>query len=247
MARISLPSFLVAAILILQSCGSGLVDVNFSDKQDYMFFDSIPSALLEAFGESNVNFGDDPPIIEGTYKAEMNYSEYRKYVALIQNPLTGEIIENEVEFDIPLFEPTRYYHKFYGQNSHLCSYTVKFNDVDNNITQCDISPINIIGNGDNFTAYYYEDRPEEAGEPRYAVMISGTIMEKIIHVEQDGQMKDTTVRYIENYRYGDYICDLKHPEDIIGHGYGIGTLVIFENLPDGATSSRADYYEWPNP
>ena len=145
-----------------------------NDPQDIpLITEYLPVDLLEVFGEENVHFGDQPPVID------MEFVANHEYAAIVMDspnhPQIGEISGN------------LHYHKFSGQYLQVADYfRMTTDELAFEEYPCKlISPVYISGRGNNFSVYYYE-APQTFGLPEYAVVLSGT-------VTNDG---------IKDYRYG---------------------------------------------
>lgn len=133
-----------------------------NDPQEIPFItEYLPKELLDLFGEENVFFGDQPPMVDMEFKSNHNI-----YVAT-------NVQSNHAPQPGGLSPVTRFYkiNKQYLQMAELFSMT-------SDETRCHlISPVYLTGHGDDFTAYYYETT-ETYGRPECAVLFSGTLTER---------------------------------------------------------------------
>lgn len=117
----------------------------------------LPSDLLEMFGEGNVNFGDQPPVID------MEFVSNHEYVATsLQPPFAPPV---------GTITPIKHYHKISQQYMQIADYY----SMSSEETLCHyLSPIYLTGYGNRFTAYYFEE-PDTDAKPVHAVLFSGQV------------------------------------------------------------------------
>ena len=145
--------------LALTSClKEGDKTILLSDPQEIPFItDYLPEDLLQLFGEENVFFGDQPPLVD------MEFKSVHEYVATnLQPPYAPQPGDPS---------PVTHYHKLHRQYLEISEYI----SMSSEETCCKvISPVYMTGRGSNFTAYYYES-PQTKGSPEYAILFSGTL------------------------------------------------------------------------
>lgn len=146
-------------VLALPSClkeGEETILVN--DPQDIPFItEYLPEDLLDLFGEENVHFGDQPPVVD------MEFKSMHQYVATnLQPPFAPQHGQ---------LSPIMHYHKINQQYLQIADYV----SMSSEETYCKvITPVYLTGSGDDFTMYYHE-APQTDGHPEHAVMMSGTV------------------------------------------------------------------------
>ena len=145
--------------LALPSClkeGDKTILVN--DPQDIPFItDYLPEDLLELFGEENVFFGDQPPVVN------MEFKSMHQYVATnLQPPFAPQAGQ---------LSPITHYHKINQQYLQIADYISMTSEE--NLSKV-ISPVYLTGRGKDFTVYYHE-APKTEGHPEHAVLFSGTL------------------------------------------------------------------------
>ena len=204
-------SFVALTVLLASCMGPGNDTILVNDPQNIeSITDYLPKDLLDYFGEENVNFGDYPP------KIEYSFSSKHKYVSTNLTtpnaPQPGQI------------SPVIRYHKFHNQYLAIADYVSTTSEqmhFDPSNPNDSVSPVYIIGHDSLFTAYFYEES-QAAGNPTWAVVISGKI----------------TDSGISNYRYGYQImsyAELPVPENV----YPVNSIFVFED-EDGL----AEYTNW---
>ena len=119
--------------------------------------DYLPQDLLEMFGEGNVNFGDQPPVID------MEFVSNHEYLATsLQPPFAPPV---------GTITPIKHYHKISQQYMQIADYY----SMSSEETSCHyLSPIYLTGYGNRFTAYYFEE-PDTDAKPVHAVLFSGQV------------------------------------------------------------------------
>jgi len=129
-----------------------------NDPQEIPFItEFLPEDLLTMFGEENVHFGDQPPVVD------MEFVSNHEYVALsLQPPFAPPV---------GTISPIKHYHKIVQQYLQIADYY----SMSSEETQCHlITPIYLTGYGKKFTAYYFEE-PHTDGSPVHAAMFSGEL------------------------------------------------------------------------
>lgn len=150
---------MVLAMLALPSClkeGDKTILVN--DPQDIPFItDYLPDDLLDMFGEENVHFGDQPPVID------MEFMSLHEYAATSLQPPFAPPVGTQ--------SPIKHYHKIDQQYLQIADYYCMSSEE----SFCKlISPVYLTGSGNDFTMYYHES-PRTEGSPEHAVLFSGTL------------------------------------------------------------------------
>ena len=145
--------------LTMASClkeGDKTILVN--DPQDSPFItDYLPEDLLNLFGEENVFFGDQPPVVN------MEFKSMHQYVATnLQPPFAPQAGQ---------LSPITHYHKINQQYLQIADYISMTSEE--NLSKV-ISPVYLTGRGKDFTVYYHE-APQTEGHPEHAVLFSGTL------------------------------------------------------------------------
>lgn len=182
----------LSIFLALQSClkeGDKTILVN--DPQDIPYItDYLPQDLLELFGEENVFFGDQPPVVD------MEFKSIHEYIA-VSTSLGGHA-------DIGTISPITHYHKICQQYLQIADY-LSFSMAEEENFCKEIFPVYLTGYGNNFTVYYHES-PQIYGSPEYAVLFSGILT--------DNGVKD--FRYgFKILKYNDPIDDGTYPVNSI--------------------------------
>ncbi len=145
--------------LSLPSClKEGDTTVLVNDPQEIPFItDYLPEDLLQLFGEENVHFGDQPPVVD------MEFMSQHEYVATNLEPPYAPQVGG--------LSPISYYHKLRGQYLQMADYI----GMNTEESRCRlVSPVYLTGRGNDFTVYYYES-PQTEGLPEHAVVMSGTL------------------------------------------------------------------------
>ena len=129
-----------------------------NDPQDIpLITDYLPEDLLQMFGEVNVNFGDQPPVID------LEFVSNHEYVATSLVPPFAP--------PIGTITPVKHYHKINQQYLQIADYYSMSSDE----TVCHmLSPVYLTGYGNRFTAYYFEE-PDTDGHPVHAALFSGML------------------------------------------------------------------------
>jgi len=178
--NITLAFSVLTLTFVLASClkeGDRTLMVN--DPQSIPFItDTLPADLLSLFGEENVHFGDQPPVVD------MEFKSMHQYVATnLQPPYAPQPGQ---------LSPITHYHRLVNQYLQLVDYYSMTSEE----SRCKIvSPTFMTGYDNNFTVYYYETLQTE-GHPQHAVVFSGTLT--------SGGVKDFMYGY-KIVRYGDSI------------------------------------------
>ena len=151
--------WIAVMLFALSSClKEGDTTVLINDPQEVPFVtDYLPEDLLNLFGEENVHFGDQPPVVDLEFKSQ------HEFVATnVQPPFAPQIGG---------LSPITYYHKVRQQYLQIADYI----GMNSEESRCRlISPVYLTGSGDDFTVYYYET-PQTEGSPEHAVLMSGTL------------------------------------------------------------------------
>ena len=151
--------WMALVFLTLPSClkeGDKTILVN--DPQFVPFItDSLPEDLLNLFGEENVFFGDQPPIVD------MEFKSMHEYVATnLQPPFAPQSGQ---------LSPVTHYHKIRQQYLQIADYLCMTSEE----SFCKvISPVYLTGHDNSFTVFYHES-PQTTGHPEHAVLFSGTL------------------------------------------------------------------------
>ena len=129
-----------------------------NDPQDIPFItDYLPKDLLELFGEENVFFGDQPPVVN------MEFKSMHEYMATnLQPPYAPPV---------GTISPITHYHKINQQYLQIAEYISMTSEES---LYKVISPVYLTGRGKDFTVYYHE-APQTDGHPEHAVLFSGTL------------------------------------------------------------------------
>lgn len=151
--------YALAITLTLSSClKEGDTTILVNDPQAIPFItDYLPEDLLLLFGEENVHFGDQPPMVEMEFK-----SQHEFVVTNLPPPYAPQVGG---------LSPVTYCHKL------CCQYlqTADYISMNSEETRCKrVSPVYMTGYGNDFTAYFYESLQTE-GVPEHAVIMSGTL------------------------------------------------------------------------
>lgn len=129
-----------------------------NDPQEIPFItEFLPEDLLTMFGEENVHFGDQPPVVN------MEFVSNHEYVATsLQPPFAPPV---------GTISPNKHYHKIVQQYLQIADYY----SMSSEETQCHlITPVYLTGYDMKFTAYYFEE-PQTDGSPVHATMFSGEL------------------------------------------------------------------------
>ena len=117
----------------------------------------LPEDLLNLFGEENVYFGDQPPVVDMEFKSMHQYAATN-----LQPPFAPQVGQ---------LSPITHYHKINQQYLQIADYISMTSEE----TYCKvISPVYLTGRGNDFTVYYHET-PQTDGHPEHAVLFSGTV------------------------------------------------------------------------
>lgn len=151
--------WMALVLLTMPSClkkGDRTILVN--DPQYIPFItDSLPADLLNLFGEENVFFGDQPPVVD------MEFKSMHEYVATnLQPPFAPQSGQ---------LSPVTHYHKIRQQYLQIADYLCMTSEE--NFCKV-ISPVYLMGHGNDFTVFYHES-PQTEGHPEHAVLFSGTL------------------------------------------------------------------------
>ena len=117
----------------------------------------LPEDLLTMFGEANVNFGDQPPIVD------MEFVSNHEYVATNLKP--------PIAPPVGTISPIKHYHKIRQQYLQIADYY----SMSSEESLCHLlSPVYLTGYGQKFTVYYFEE-PHTDGSPVHAALFSGEL------------------------------------------------------------------------
>lgn len=208
------------AVLVLVALSSCLKEgddtsILLNDPQDIpLITEYLPEDLLEMFGEKNIYFGDQPPVVD------MEFVSNHEYVAIVMDgpnhPQVGGVSAN------------LHYHKLYNHYLQIADYySMTSDELAFEEYPCKIiSPVYITGSGNDFSVYYYEES-QTFGLPVYAVVMSGTV----------------TSGGIKNYRYGYKIMQYNDTInfDPLAH-YPLNSIFIFKDH-DGLAEKEAWFDE----
>ena len=159
------PSKLILAVMFLaltafSSClkEGDHASILLNDPQDIpLITDYLPEDLLQMFGEANVNFGDQPPVIN------LEFVSNHEYVATSLEPPFAP--------PVGTITPVKHYHKISQQYLQIADYY----SMSSEETVCHLlTPVYLSGYGNRFTAYYFEE-PDTDGHPVHAALFSGTL------------------------------------------------------------------------
>lgn len=151
--------WMALVVFALPSCikdGDKTILVN--DPQDIPFItEYLPDDLLSMFGEENVHFGDQPPLVD------MEFKSMHQYVATnLQPPYAPQSGQ---------LSPITHYHKINQQYLQIAEYISMTSEE----SRCKVvSPVYLTGRANDFTVYYHE-APQTDGHPEHAVLLSGTL------------------------------------------------------------------------
>ena len=159
--------------------------------------ETIPEDLVEAFGEEHFHFGTNPPNLKDlSFKVEG--LQYVKAIRYVFGPNGNPVLSHA---EMPPMDMTRYLHHFYNTDGSLSGHRLKTIDPSNNQFLRQNDTVFVIGNHQNFTAYYIDSIQEYAsGNPVNAVIVSG-----VIQLDSLGQFVG-----IEHYRIGKKILRYGH-------------------------------------
>ena len=117
----------------------------------------LPADLLQMFGEQNVHFGDQPPVVD------LEFVSNHEYVATSLEPPFAP--------PVGTITPIKHYHKISQHYLQVADYY----SMSSEETTCHLlSPIYLTGYGNRFTAYYFEE-PNTDANPVHAVLFSGQV------------------------------------------------------------------------
>lgn len=146
-------------LMALPSClKEGNTSILVNAPQDIPFItDYLPEDLLAMFGEENVHFGDQPPVVDMEFKSMHEYVSTNLQPPFAPQP--GQL------------SPITHYHKISQQYLQIADYY----SMSTEESHCKIiSPAYLSGRGNDFTMYYIES-PQTEGSPEHAVLLSGTL------------------------------------------------------------------------
>lgn len=155
--------FLALSLMVLLAFPSCLKDgdgssILLNDPQEIpLITDFLPEDLLTMFGEENVHFGDQPPIVD------MEFVSNHEYAATSLEPPFAP--------PVGTVSPIKHYHKIDQQYLQIADYY----SMSSEETNCHLlSPVYLTGSGKKFTVYYYEE-PHTDGSPVHAALFSGEL------------------------------------------------------------------------
>lgn len=207
--------FLALSIAFL-SCEREGIDFDFNSPQDIQKVNLTllnNNDLIEHFGESNIHFGPVPPNLEGiSFKVTgMNYDYCERYVF---GP-TPDAPPIPSHVDPPTYEPSINHHHFFDHLQSISKHRMMTFGTHGDIYTKENDTIYVIGNNNNFTAYYIEKTTGEgSGNPTNAILISGTLV-----YDKDGKFIG-----VEKYRIGKKILEFEYHPTI--PTYAQGTIEI---------------------
>lgn len=158
--RRSLIALATLALVAFSSClkEGDHSSILLNDPQDIpLITEYLPQDLLDMFGEQNVNFGDQPPVVN------MEFVSNHEYVATSLEPPFAP--------PVGTLTPIKRYHKINQHYLQIADYYSMSSEED----ACHLlSPVYLTGYGDHFTAYYFEE-PDTDGKPVHATLFSGRL------------------------------------------------------------------------
>lgn len=204
--------FLMLCGWLLSACGEhDGIDFDFHEPSKLdSILGVVPPDLVEMFGEEHFHFGPNPP--------DLSDCSFRvdglQYVAAIRYVFGPNDVPFLSQTEMPSVDMTRYYHHFYNAFNGYAGHRLKTIDPSNNQFLRENDTVFVIGQGNEFTAYYIDSILEPAsGNPVNAILISGTIV------------KDTTgFKGLENYRIGKKI--LRYTTHPAVNAYAPGTIEV---------------------
>lgn len=203
------------------------IPMDFSDPQEIMpVLNVLPEELVTAFGEEHIHFGALPPDLSDiSFKVEgMDYVTSIRYLfgptdddPYILSPTTP-----------PSYDATLYFHHFMDQKESLAQHRLKTIDASQNIFIRDNDTVYVIGQNNQFTAYYTETiDDDDAGIPTNYMIVSGTLVR-----DENTQ----AVLGIKDYRIGKMIKSYEHHPRV--PSYAPGTLEVKTHI------GLSPYYVW---
>ncbi|MBQ8959002.1 MAG: hypothetical protein IJ057_11000 [Bacteroidales bacterium] len=220
---------LLSGLMLLASCLKDDPDNNGTVYYGYQWIPNInefmPQNLLQAMGQSNLYYGDEPPKLEGSYVADdimltdvilapgshyhqaptpipanqyFNFFEQHKGIAKLEFKYPkGD--PNEYGYYLERSEPDSTYKYVMVNPEHFVNDSIApvyFND--GNYQKEDFNTVYIVGHDPYFTAYYYEIRDISSNfQPLNAVILSGKLdKETIIQTDTVNHTTDTIVKPI---------------------------------------------------
>ncbi|MBP5573125.1 MAG: hypothetical protein J6X40_03055 [Bacteroidales bacterium] len=213
-------------ILLLLFCGWWLTACQEHDGIDFDFFEPpkldsilgvVPEDLVEAFGEEHFHFGPNPPTLE-----ELSFKvDGLKYVKALRYVFGPDGTPMPSQAAMPPMDMTRYFHHFYNAGKGFSGHRLKTIDPSNNQFLRENDSVFVIGNGNQFTAYYIDSIQEySSGNPVNAVIVSGTIVWE----------NDTVFKGIKNYRIGKKILRYGHHPAVPSYAPGTIEVKLHEGL-----------------
>lgn len=148
------------AMLLLTSClkEGQHESILLNDPQDIPWItEYLPEDLLEMFGEENIHFGDQPPVVD------LEFVSNHEYAATSLEPPFAP--------PVGTVTPIRHYHKI---SQHYLQFADYYH-MSSEETLCHLlSPVYLTGHDDCFTVYYFEE-PDTDGKPVHAALLSGRL------------------------------------------------------------------------
>lgn len=214
-----LPSILVLCLALATSCkdSEGIV-IDFQDPQEIPTIGTVmseASSLIDHFGEAHLVFGHTPPNLDGiSFGVDgLDYEYSERYRFNQENPS----LEDQIPINTapPVYDASRYYHRFYDQVECISNHRMKTEDAHGNKYIRENDDAYVIGHDSLFTVYYIEKITDAgSGNPTNAILISGTV-----RYDAEGNFLG-----ISNYRYGKQI--LRYDEIPENLTYAKGTIEI---------------------
>lgn len=153
-------AIMVLALMAFTSClkEGDHSSILLNDPQDIpLITEYLPADLLQMFGEQNVHFGDQPPVVD------LEFVSNHEYVATSLEPPFAP--------PVGTITPIKHYHKISQHYLQVADYY----SMSSEETTCHLlSPIYLTGYGNRFTAYYFEE-PNTDANPVHAVLFSGQV------------------------------------------------------------------------
>lgn len=217
--------WLLVCGLMLPRCGAhDGIDFSFHEPHAVAnVMETIPEDLVEAFGEEHFHFGPNPPDLNDL-SFKVDGLQYVKAIRYVFGP-DGTPIPSQAE--MPPMDMTRYLHHFYDADRSFAGHRLKTIDPSNNQFLRQNDTVFVIGNNQNFTAYYIDSIQEYAsGNPVNAVIVSGVIQRDSL-----GQFLG-----IDHYRIGKKILRYGHQPAV--PSYAPGTIEVKQH------ESLCPAFEW---
>lgn len=219
MRRLLLILCLLVSGLLLSRCKEHEgIDFSFHEPQSVAnVMGTIPEDLVAAFGEEYFHFGPNPPDLNDL-SFRVDGLQYVKAIRYVFGPDGNPILS---QAEMPPVDMTRYLHHFYDADGGFSGHRLKTIDPSNNQFLRQNDTVFVIGNGQNFTAYYIDSIQEySSGNPVNAVIVSGVIQ------------RDTSGQFlgIDHYRIGKKILRYGHQPAIPSYAQGTIEVKTHEGL-----------------